>query len=71
MPSPVAKRIKPVITEEFLKKIQAATKVKENRIKKAKKEGGKPDVLTSVFNYHFSFSDHSLNIFRRKRTNLI
>lgn len=38
MPSPMGKRVEPIISDDLKKKIQAAIKSKENRIKKGTKK---------------------------------
>lgn len=55
MPSPVAKRIAPVIGEELKKKIKTAVKSKEARDKKVKLENFTGDEV-SYANNNISFS---------------
>lgn len=45
MPSPLARRIAPTISEDMKKKIQMAVKTKENKVKRAVKKEILDDVM--------------------------
>lgn len=47
MPSPMAERIVPTISEDIKKKVQLSIKMKESKVKKGiKKEGGLEDIVS-------------------------